>query len=158
MRDPMKFLCTECDEQLELKGTESTEGGTLALKYECPQCSWGVAMLTNPQETQVVASLGVEIGPGAGGPLPAAASKCPISGVAARAMKEAGAAEAEAPPESVDPKAPPAWTPTAEERLGKIPFFVRPMAKSGIERFARERGYAEIDEAVLDEAKDHFGM
>jgi hypothetical protein len=32
------------------------------------------------------------------------------------------------------------------------------MATTGIERFAREQGYPEIDESVLDQAKDHFGM
>lgn len=158
----MKFVCLECDEPLKLKGTKPTEGGSLALQYECPQCSWGVAMLTNPQETQVVASLGVEIGPGAsaGGPLPAAASKCPIAGVAARAMQESTVESSSDPkPQAkVDESAPPTWTEVAEQRLGKIPFFVRPMARSGIEKFARERGYPQIDEEVLDEAKDHFGM
>jgi hypothetical protein len=32
------------------------------------------------------------------------------------------------------------------------------MARTGIERFARERGYATIDEKVLDEARDFIGM
>jgi hypothetical protein len=39
-----------------------------------------------------------------------------------------------------------------------IPAFVRPMARTGIERFARERGYATIDERVLEEARAFFGM
>ena len=39
-----------------------------------------------------------------------------------------------------------------------VPEFVRPMAKTGIEKFARESGHAEITAAVLDEAKSHFGM
>jgi len=52
----------------------------------------------------------------------------------------------------------PIWTDAANERLKVIPFFVRPMAKTGIERFAKERGYATIDERVLDEAKSFFGM
>jgi hypothetical protein len=32
------------------------------------------------------------------------------------------------------------------------------MARSGIEKYAQDRGLAEIDEGVLDHAKDHFGM
>jgi hypothetical protein len=32
------------------------------------------------------------------------------------------------------------------------------MAKTGIEKFARERGAAEIDEKMLDAARDFFGM
>jgi hypothetical protein len=32
------------------------------------------------------------------------------------------------------------------------------MARAGIERYARENGLREIDAAVLDRAKDAFGM
>ena len=32
------------------------------------------------------------------------------------------------------------------------------MAKNGIEKFAREHGYVEVDENVLAEARSHFGM
>ena len=39
-----------------------------------------------------------------------------------------------------------------------IPEFLRPMATKGIEKFARERGYAEVTEAVLHEARAHYGM
>ena len=50
------------------------------------------------------------------------------------------------------------WTAGAEERLKNIPEFVRPMARSGIEKFAREEGYDHVDEEVLDRARDFFGM
>jgi hypothetical protein len=50
------------------------------------------------------------------------------------------------------------WTAAAEARLANIPEFVRPMARTGIERFARERGVVEVDEKILDAAKDFFGM
>ncbi len=46
----------------------------------------------------------------------------------------------------------------AEARLANIPEFVRPMARTGIERFARERGALEVDEQILDSARDFFGM
>ncbi|MEE9293284.1 MAG: PCP reductase family protein [Acidobacteriota bacterium] len=39
-----------------------------------------------------------------------------------------------------------------------MPAFVRPMARTGIERFARERGALEVDEKILDAARDFFGM
>jgi hypothetical protein len=32
------------------------------------------------------------------------------------------------------------------------------MARTGIERFARERGAQEVDENILDAARDFFGM
>jgi hypothetical protein len=50
------------------------------------------------------------------------------------------------------------WTAAAEARLANIPAFVRPMARTGIERFARERGAFEVDEQILDAARDFFGM
>ncbi len=50
------------------------------------------------------------------------------------------------------------WTSGAEARLANIPEFVRPMARIGIERFARERGALEVDEKILDAARDFFGM
>jgi hypothetical protein len=50
------------------------------------------------------------------------------------------------------------WTSGAEARLANIPEFVRPMARTGIERFARERGALEIDEKILDAAREFFGM
>ncbi len=43
-------------------------------------------------------------------------------------------------------------------RLANIPEFVRPMARMGIEKFARERGALEVDEEVLDAAREFFGM
>jgi hypothetical protein len=50
------------------------------------------------------------------------------------------------------------WTPGAEARLANIPEFVRPMARTGIEKFARDKGVLEVDENVLDAARDFFGM
>ncbi len=69
----------------------------------------------------------------------------------------AGAAGAGASPAAGDKPAV-VWTSAALERLQRIPDFVRPMARSGIEKYAQEQGLAEIDEAVLDHAKDFFGM
>jgi hypothetical protein len=50
------------------------------------------------------------------------------------------------------------WTAAAEARLERVPEFVRPMARTGIERFARERGALEVDETILDAAREFFGM
>jgi hypothetical protein len=52
----------------------------------------------------------------------------------------------------------PKWTAEAEARMASVPSFVRSMAKTGIEKFAEESGYAVIDEKVLDEARTRFGM
>jgi hypothetical protein len=139
-----------------------------------------MAMYMNPWETQSVRSLDVKIG---GQSVPAepmpmmrsslsqrredmpspvqlapeamadseAAPTCPFADVVAQAFNEAQAA--------VEPaaEAGPVWTAEAEQRVSaRIPSFVLPMARMGIEKYARERGYREITPQVLDEAKDIF--
>jgi hypothetical protein len=64
----------------------------------------------------------------------------------------------EAPHVPIEEPIPVRWTSAAEARLANIPEFVRPMARTGIERFARERGTLEVDEKILDAARDFFGM
>jgi len=58
----MKFLCIECDQQMAFAERQLPGDGTLAATFKCPKCGRVVAMLTNPMETQLVSSLGVEIG------------------------------------------------------------------------------------------------
>ncbi len=137
----MKFLCVLCDQPMKLVELAPPDRGSLSIQYECPECAHRIAMLTNPLETQVVRSLGVQIGPGEGD-----ISKCPFSGMI-QGMTEAGAEKSDV-----------VWTLPALERLEKIPEFVRPMARTGIERYAKDQGLAQIDEALLDRAKEFFGM
>jgi len=145
----MKFLCVACDQPMKLESVERTDGGSLTVLYACPTCAQRTAMLTNPLETEMVSSLGVKIGPAPAATAAAepAVSRCPFSGVV-REMEETHAAAPEEP----------AWTAAALARLEGIPDFVRPMARQGIEHYARSNGYAEIDERVLDEARARFGM
>jgi light-independent protochlorophyllide reductase subunit B len=49
------------------------------------------------------------------------------------------------------------WSPDAEAMLKKIPFFVRGRVRSNVEKFARERGIAEISADVLLTAKEELG-
>ncbi len=78
------------------------------------------------------------------------APKCPFAEVVATAFNEAQTA---ATPSNDSP----VWTVEAEKRVAeRIPSFVLPMARMGIEKYARERGYRDITPAVLDEAKDIF--
>jgi light-independent protochlorophyllide reductase subunit B len=48
------------------------------------------------------------------------------------------------------------WSPEAEKELKKIPFFVRGKARRNTERFAQERGLANITLDTLYDAKAHF--
>ena len=145
----MKFLCVPCDSPMKLQSVGPPERGSLSVVYSCPECGYEMAMLTNPYETQVVQSLGVRIGPAEGSAEAAGAtSKCPFP-----AMMPA----MEGPLDGAQGR-PVRWTSEAEARLANIPEFVRPMARTGIERFARERGVLEVDEKILDAARDFFGM
>jgi hypothetical protein len=133
---------------MKLQNVAPPERGSLSVVYSCPECGYEMAMLTNAYETQVVQSLGVKIGPQVEAGAPATSGgKCPFS---AMIPSTDGAKPGEPVPVR--------WTPAAEARLANIPEFVRPMAKTGIEKFASERGALEVDETILDAAKDFFGM
>jgi len=49
------------------------------------------------------------------------------------------------------------WTAEAEAKLKEIPFFVRPMARKKIEKFAQEMGKETITEEIYQQAKAKFG-
>ena len=147
----MKFLCVPCDSPMKLQSVGPPERGSLSVVYSCPECGYEMAMLTNAYETQVVQSLGVRIGPEvAAGASNTTTGSCPFP-----AMIPGN--EQQQPNQAGEP-IPVRWTAAAEARLANIPAFVRPMARTGIERFARERGALEVDEKILDAARDFFGM
>jgi Proto-chlorophyllide reductase 57 kD subunit len=154
----MKFLCVPCDSPMKLQMVGPPERGSLSIVYSCPECGYEIAMLTNAYETQVVQSLGVRIAPSTElGTSPAdtpaeASGGCPFSAMIPRAEDGDQQSRYNAEPMPVR------WTAAAEARLANIPAFVRPMARTGIEKFARERGAAEVDEKILDAARDFFGM
>jgi hypothetical protein len=155
----MKFLCVPCDTPMRLQTVAPPERGSLSVVYSCPECGYEIAMLTNAYETQVVQSLGVRIGPASETPGTAATdrSATPGSGCPFGSMipsTDGGTTR----PAALDEPAAVRWTPAAEARLANVPEFVRPMARAGIERFARERGSFEVDERILDEARHFFGM
>jgi hypothetical protein len=157
----MKFLCVPCDSPMRLQATAESEPGSLSVVYVCPACGYEMAMLTNAQETQMVRSLGVRIGPaaaaiaapGAGetAAVEAGTAKCPFSALLGGGTQTEGAVTPAA-------DAGPAWTPEALARLEAIPEMVRPMARAGVEMVAREQGHRVIDEAVLAAARARFGM
>jgi hypothetical protein len=151
----MKFLCVPCDSPMTLQSVGPPERGSLSVVYSCPECGYEMAMLTNAYETQVVQSLGVRIGPATDGDAAApSAGKCPFTAMIPAASEGAGRPPAFGPSQPI----PVRWTAAAEARLEKVPSFVRPMARAGIEQFARDKGASEVDEQILDAAKEFFGM
>lgn len=177
----MKFLCIACDEAMRLQSTAGPDEGSLTVTFACPACGHRVAMLTNPWETQLVRTLGVKVGGRASEPAPFEQVRAGLTHQRDSAFVEGGAGPAGAPggspggaegpgcpfaamlpgvgPPAAEPTSSgPAWSPEAAARIDRIPAFIRPMAKQAIERFARDRGYATITHAVMDEARTSMGM
>ncbi|MDP3912046.1 MAG: PCP reductase family protein [Gemmatimonadales bacterium] len=124
--------------------------GTLAATFKCPKCGRVVAMLTNPMETQLVSSLGVEIG---GRTVPEQPLQTIRSAVATGredafddGSREQGAGSRTS------------WSADALQRLDRVPNFVRGMVKRIYADYAKERGIAEITPAVMDTARSELGL
>jgi len=155
---------------MKLDRTLNPDEGSLTVIFVCPKCERETAMLTNDMETQMVRSLGVKIGgrnapaepmetvrnslaqskdelldAHAHGAVPGEGSKCPFTGVVADAYAKSDAQEI-------------VWTKEAQARIERIPPFAQPFVTKGVEMHARENGYTEINDAVVDEVKDRFGM
>jgi proto-chlorophyllide reductase subunit len=145
----MKFLCVECDKQMTFEERALPGDGTLAATFKCPACGRVVAMLTNPMETQLVASLGVQIG-GRGVPVQ------PLETV--RGMVATGRDDAFAEAPAVATATGVSWTADAQERLARVPSFVRGMVKKIYADYAKERGITEITPAVMDTARTELGL
>lgn len=161
----MKFVCTECDEPMKFEQkSDLDDDGSMSATFRCPSCEWGVTLLINPQETQMVRSLGVKIG-GSTAPVrpmemlqthlvrspeemsasgTASGSACPFSAMVRDAYRAASGDLT--------------WSVEAEQRLERAPSFVRAMIRRGVEDFAREQGYAEVTSQVMDEARARMGL
>ena len=139
----MRFLCVQCDEAMAFVESKGPDEGSVTAIFRCPTCSRDIAMLTNPHETQIVQSLHVQLGGRSAPPKPLEAIRGSLAH--SREMEEQ-------PTDQVS------WTPEALTRLERVPDFVRPMVKKGIEDTARQRGVQEITVQVMDAVRDQMGM
>jgi hypothetical protein len=58
----MKFVCLKCETYMTFEKVEKPAEGSLGVFFECPSCQSRFSMVTNPGETQMVSSLGVQLG------------------------------------------------------------------------------------------------
>ncbi len=131
----MKFLCVACDEAMKLvEAVDTPREDSLTVVFRCPRCEHRVGLLTNPRETQLVRSLGMAIG---GRPAPPQPLELVRATLAEHRLL---------------------WTEEAENRLQRVPEFVRAVVRESIERYARERGCREVTFEVMDEARARIGM
>jgi len=147
----VKFLCVECDRQMAFEERELPGDGTLAVAFKCPACGRVIALLTNPYETQLVSSLGVVIG---GRTVPAQPLQTVRSTVATGKDDAFDDASGQADRRTGGPT----WSAEAQERLARVPAFVRGMVKRIYVDYARERSIAEITPAVMDTARSELGL
>ncbi len=145
----MKFLCLECDERMQFAERRVPGDGTFAAAFTCPGCGRGIALLANPMETQLVGSLGVEIG---GRTL----DEAPLELVRRTAEGRPDAFQDE--PSDRAAASRPSWSAEAERRLERVPGFVRGMVKRIYADYAVERGITEITPAVMDRARTELGL
>lgn len=174
----MKFLCVGCDEQMEFAQRDQPGDGTLAAVFECPDCERAVGMLTNPMETQLVSSLGVEIGGRTVEQQPMESTRRQVASGREDAFddgdlpgEEAGAAADQGSGSASDPAGPAkggasggdggvsvTWSEDAADRLERVPSFVRGMVHRIYTDWAEERGIEEITPEVMDRARSDLGL
>lgn len=156
----MKFLCLDCDEVMAFAEREVPGDGTLTAVFACGACGREMALLTNPMETSLVTSLGVEIG---GRKVP----EQPFQQTRTKLESTRDDAFTEVPP---DPsprggerrddgsRSAVVWSTAATERLARVPSFVRGMVKRIYTEYAREHEIGTITPAVMDQARTDLGL
>lgn len=145
----MKFLCIECDQQMLFHERAEPGDGTFAASFACPGCGRRIALLANPMETQLVGALGVKVG---GRPLDDQPFEQVRTGIAGR---DDAFTDDDAPRV---PRVRPRWAAESEERLRRVPSFVRGMVRKIYSDYAAERGIAEITPDVMDRARTELGL
>ena len=144
----MKFLCLDCDTQMAFDERQQPGDGTFAASFGCPRCGRRVAMLANPMETQLVSSLGVEIGGRTLDEEPMELTRKTIAGRDDAFLDHAPRTTSHAP----------RFTDAAQDRLGRVPGFVRGMVKKIYSDYAKERSIDEITPAIMDRARQELGL
>ena len=164
----MKFVCMKCESFMSFEKVQKPGEQSLGVMFSCPTCDASVAMVTNPGETAMVQALGVKLGGKTAEAQPMELTReslkespetitnaapsptvqqemlkaetaksessgeggCPFSSMVA----QMGGGESKQAETSTDLT----WTAEAEDRVEKIPSFMRPMIKMGIENYARK--------------------
>ncbi|MBX6364745.1 MAG: PCP reductase family protein [Gemmatimonadetes bacterium] len=144
----MKFLCIGCDTVMDFTERQLPGDGTFAAVFSCARCGREVAMLANPMETQLVASLGVRIG---GRTL----AEQPMELVRQQLAEGRDDAFVEPAPAS---RGAIRWSDDARQRLANVPGFVRGMVKRIYSDYAAERGISLITPEVMDRARADLGL
>lgn len=163
----MKFLCLPCDQVMAFAERQVPGDGTFAAVFACPGCGREMAMLANPMETQLVSSLGVKVGGRTLPEQPMELTRGALAEGRADAFadgEDAGGAPAGASSPTDGAGAPEGgvlrvvWSEDAQDRLTRVPSFVRGMVKRIYLDWAKENGIATITPEVMDRARTELGL
>ncbi|HUF28644.1 MAG TPA: PCP reductase family protein [Gemmatimonadaceae bacterium] len=147
----MKFLCVECDAQMEFTERRQPGDGTFAAAFRCPACGRHIAMLANPMESQLVGALGVKVGGRTLDEQPMEQTRISIAGAPGAFIDEAADGRS-------GPIGRPRWSAASLERLERVPSFVRGMVKKIYGEWAAEHGITEITPDAMDRARVELGL
>lgn len=146
----MKFLCIDCDAQMTFEERQLPGDGTFAVSFACPTCGRRVAMLANEMETQLVGALGVKIGGRTLDEQPMELVRTSIDGRSDAFVDDI--------PMVHTSSGRPQWSAAAQERLTRVPGFVRGMVKRIYTDYAVERGIMDISPEMMDRARTELGL
>jgi hypothetical protein len=147
----MKFLCIDCDTQMTFDERRIPGDGTFAASFACPSCGRRIAMLANEMETQLVNAMDVKIGGRTLDEEPLELIRTSIAG-------RADALEDRPSTSEQVGRVRPRWSVDSEERLARVPGFVRGMVKKIYSDYAIERGISQITPEVMDRARSELGL
>ena len=147
----MKFLCIDCDTQMAFDERQIPGDGTFAASFACPSCGRRIAMLANEMETQLVNAMDVRIGGRTLREEPLELIRTSVSG-RADALDDIPSTAGGAG------RVRPVWSRESEERLARVPGFVRGMVKKIYADYAAERGIVQITPDVMDRARSELGL
>jgi len=157
----MKFLCVDCSEKMTLVETRGPDEASLTVVFGCTSCGRKIAMVTNPNETNMVHSLGITIG-GSEKDIDPMEPARPSLADRLGATETPESAEDEETnithDKAIDAQSELQWTPEALERMDRIPSFIRGMVQTGIEDYAKANDIVRVDEAVLKDVRERFGF
>jgi len=131
---------------MEFEDRQEPGDGTFAAAFVCPACHRRMAMLANPMETQLVGSLGVKVGGRSLDQQPMELIRQTMEGRDDAFVDTEGGSGR------------PTWSASGEERLSRVPGFVRGMVKKIYSEWAVEHGVAEITPEIMDQARSDLGL
>lgn len=149
----MKYQCGSCEEPMTFQGIEEPTEGSLWIAFGCSNCGHRIFLITNPQETQLVRSMGITLGE-TRDVQPLGLVRSTLRGIREELSPSMGAPAGK--DEGLEEDL--VWDEETEKRLEKVPPPIRPMARVAIERYAQQMGHKRITPQVVVEAREKLGM